>query len=53
VQDAAGALVLLILDSGGAAVEGGALYHAAHGLHIYRARAFGRAGDKPVIPLPP
>jgi hypothetical protein len=53
VQDAAGALALLILDSQGAAVEGGALYHAAHGLHLYRARAFGRAGDKPVIPLPP
>jgi hypothetical protein len=55
VQGAVGALALLILDSGGAAVEGGSLYHAAHGLHLYKMRAFGRPGrgEKTFIPLPP
>jgi hypothetical protein len=53
VQDAVGALALMILDSEGAAVEGGSLYHAAHGLHLYRARVFGRPGEKPDVPLPP
>jgi hypothetical protein len=55
VQDAVGALALMILDSGGAAIEGGSLYHAAHGLHIYWTRVFGRSGpgEKTVLPLPP
>jgi hypothetical protein len=55
VQEAVGALALMILDSGRAAVEGGSLYHAAHGLHIYWTRAFGRPGpdEKTVLPLPP
>jgi hypothetical protein len=55
VQDAVGALALLILDGEGAAIESGSLYHAAHGLHLYRLRAFGRPGpgEKSVVPLPP
>jgi hypothetical protein len=55
VQDAVGALALMILDGQGAALEGGSLYHAAHGLHLYRTRVFGRTGPgvKSAIPLPP
>jgi hypothetical protein len=55
VQDAAGALALLILDSQGAAVEGGALYHAAHGLHLYHDRVFGPLPGRhaPLAPRPP
>ena len=41
VQDAASALSLMILDSAGRPIDGGALYHAAHGLHIYHTRVFG------------
>jgi hypothetical protein len=43
VQDAAAALSLMILDSSGRPIESGALYHAAHGLHLYHARMFGRS----------
>jgi hypothetical protein len=56
VQSAASALSLMILDSQGRPVEGGALYHATHGLHIYHDRLFGPLGPDvqgPVIPLPP
>ncbi len=40
VQEAAGRLSLMILENAGNPVESGALYHAAHGLHIYRTRVF-------------
>jgi hypothetical protein len=55
VQEAANALSLMILDSQDLSVEGGALYHAAHGLHLYRARVFGpvKGHAAPLIPLPP
>jgi hypothetical protein len=56
MQDAANALALMVLDSQGSPVEGGALYHACHGLHIYHDRVFGpnaRVGHGPMIPLPP
>lgn len=55
VQDAANALALMILDSQGMPVEGGALYHATHGLHIYHDRLFGPLPGRrgPMIPLPP
>jgi hypothetical protein len=54
VQEAANALSLLILDSQGSPIEGGALYHATHGLHIYHDRVFGPLpGHRgPKIPLP-
>lgn len=42
MQEAASALALMILDSAGRPLEGGALYHAAHGLHIYHKRVWGR-----------
>jgi len=41
VQDAVNALVMMILESRSDPIEGGALYHAVHGLHIYRAKVFG------------
>jgi hypothetical protein len=56
MQNAASALALMILDSQGQPIEGGALYHAAHGLRIYRDRAFGSDDSRrwrPLIPLPP
>jgi hypothetical protein len=53
VQEAVGALALMILDNEGAAVESGSLYHAAHGLHLYRTRAFGRPSARSATPLPP
>jgi hypothetical protein len=54
VQDAASALSLMILDNSGRPVEGGALYHAAHGLHIYHARLFGLSSVTPrSLMMPP
>ncbi|MBI1918795.1 MAG: hypothetical protein HYS12_29225 [Planctomycetes bacterium] len=55
VQDAAGALSLLILDNQNRGIESGALYHATHGLHIYHDRVFGPMPDRraPVLPLRP
>jgi len=55
VQDAAGALALLILDRQNRGIESGALYHATHGLHIYHDRVFGPMPDRkpPVVPLRP
>ena len=40
MQDAANALALMILRTSADPIDGGALYHAVHGLHIYRARVF-------------
>jgi hypothetical protein len=54
MQDAAQALIRLILDNSDRSINGGALYHAAHGLEIYRTRLFGPADDHPpLIPPPP
>jgi hypothetical protein len=54
VQDAASALSLMILDSSGRPIEGGALYHAAHGLHMYHARMFGLLSVTPKsLQMPP
>ncbi len=55
VQDAVGALCVDILEGQNEFLPGGALYHATHGLHIYRDRIHGtpnRPGG-PVIILPP
>lgn len=43
MQEAVNALVMTILESRADPIEGGALYHAAHGLYIYRARMYGVA----------
>jgi hypothetical protein len=41
VQQAVSALALLMIESEAIPMESGSLYHAAHGLRIYQARAFG------------
>jgi hypothetical protein len=41
MQNAVNALAMQILEMKDSEVEGGALYHAAHGLHIYHQRVFG------------
>jgi hypothetical protein len=56
VEAAANALALTILDLQGSPVEGGSVYHAAHGLLIYHARVYGRTAQVPsslLVPLPP
>lgn len=56
VERAASALALLILDLQDQPIDGGALYHAVHGLQIYHARVYGRTTFIPkelLIPLPP
>jgi hypothetical protein len=41
MQKAVNAVVLKILDMGRTPVDGGALYHAGHGLYLYHERVFG------------
>jgi hypothetical protein len=56
VQDAANRLSLLILDLADEPIEGGSLYHAAHGLLLYYARVYDRETLGPrelLFPLPP
>jgi hypothetical protein len=54
VQNAAGILAAMILENSDKGLDGGGMYHAAHGLLMYRTRVFGRLGDHiPVVPLPP
>ncbi len=53
VQEAANALALMLLESQADPVDGGSLYHAAHGLHIYRARIFGVKDGEPKVYFPP
>jgi hypothetical protein len=51
MQNAVSGLSLLILNMGNESIDGGALYHAAHGLYIYHARVFGTPA--PFLMLPP
>lgn len=51
VKDAVNALVMMILNMRDEGIESGALYHAAHGLHLYRERVFGT--PPAFLPLPP
>jgi len=62
MQDAVAALSTMILESersaleGGALLDAGSLYHAAHGLNIYYARVFDntpKAGRWTLIPPHP
>lgn len=55
MQEAVNALCLQILDLQGAAIDGGSMYHAVHGLLIYYARAFDRSivPAEMLVPLPP
>ena len=53
MQESANALAVMMLESQNRDIEGGALYHAAHGLHLYHARVFGDAQSKGPLPPPP
>lgn len=53
MEEAVYALVRMILESRSDPIEGGALYHAVHGLHIYRARVFGTPTPGLLFPLLP
>jgi hypothetical protein len=54
VEKAAGELAKLILENSYNPLDGGALYHAAHGLHLYRTRLWGPADSHPpLLPPPP
>ena len=54
VQDAAQALAKMILERRSLDIDSGGLYHAAHGLEIYRTRLFGPADQHPphFLPVP-
>jgi hypothetical protein len=54
MQEAANALTLLIFEGQGRVLDGGSLYHAAHGLHLYHSRVWGEPSDprRAVLPLP-
>lgn len=54
VQEAANALAMMFLDTQGQSMEGGTLYHAAHGLLIYYARVYDAAKlgrNSPPLPM--
>jgi hypothetical protein len=54
VERAADELTLMILRNVNEPLDGGALYHAAHGLHLYRARLWGADDShRPLLPPPP
>ncbi|HVS37505.1 MAG TPA: hypothetical protein VMS17_18220 [Gemmataceae bacterium] len=54
MRDAANTLAMMILDNENIALEGGSVYHAVHGLLLYRFRVFGADGLGPMTPdLPP
>lgn len=55
VQEAAVALCNMILENSTREIDGGSLYHATHGLHIYYDRLFGALAGymRPIIPPPP
>jgi hypothetical protein len=53
VENAAVALTAMILNNRDQGLDGGAVYHATHGLEIYRNRIFGPTPHPPRIPLPP
>jgi len=53
MENAAEALTAMLLSNRDQGLDGGAVYHATHGLEIYRNRVFGPTPHPPVIPLPP
>jgi hypothetical protein len=52
VEEAASALAQMILENQNNPIDGGALYHAVHGLYMYRARVFQVPGP-PGLTVPP
>lgn len=53
MQDAADSLVQMILENRDQGLESGALYHAAHGLEMYRTRLYGPSQPNPPLMPPP
>jgi hypothetical protein len=53
MQDAANAVALMILRHQAEPIDSGALYHAVHGLRIYRARVFHIPTPSLMMPAPP
>jgi len=55
MEEAAIAVCNMILENSSRDIDGGSLYHATHGLHIYYDRLFGPLAGmtRPVVPLPP
>jgi len=54
VEKAADALALMVLENSFSNLDAGSLYHATHGLELYRARLWGPPGShKLPIPAPP
>jgi hypothetical protein len=54
MQEAASALSVMILENQNNPIDGGALYHAVHGLYMYRARVFNVPGPAGLhMPPPP
>jgi hypothetical protein len=53
MENAAEALTTMLLNNRYQGLDGGAVYHAVHGLEIYRNRVFGPTPYPPQIPLPP
>ncbi len=51
MQSAVSALSRMILDMERSEIDSGALYHAAHGLHLYQTRVFGTPAS--YLALPP
>jgi hypothetical protein len=49
MENAVNTLAMLLLDMGEESIDGGALYHAAHGLRLYHDRVFGTPA--PYVPL--
>jgi hypothetical protein len=49
MQEAANRLCLMILENAKRGIDTGPLYHAAHGLHLYRARVFGMPKTNPPL----
>ncbi len=52
VENAANAVALMILELQDAPIDGGALYHAVHGLQIYHARVYDRGMEPPELLYP-
>jgi hypothetical protein len=52
MQEAALSVANLILENERFSLDGGALYHATHGLHLYYSRVYGGPSDPRLAPLP-
>ena len=53
MEKAADALTLMVLENSFRELDSGGLYHAAHGLELYRARLWGTPGSRGLLVPPP